>query len=226
MNETKEQLIRRSIDKIEPAEGAKERMLANIRQKAAAQAAAEAAKEQAQKAGVSKTASFSRLRKWALPAAACLVIAVAGAALLPGMLRPAETAESEPAVMLVNPFAEVENADAFEEVLGFRADAPTGAEDVTYNIIDKKIADVCFVWAGREYDLRAAAMDGDFSGLYGEEAESEVIDAERAAVLTVLQSGDESYKKIEWSDGKVNYVLMNTDGAAKEELTAVYGLVR
>ena len=226
MSETKEQMIRRSIDQIEPAEGAKERMLANIRQKAAAQAAAQAAREQGQKAGISKTVPFSRLRKWALPAAACLVIAAVGAAVLPGMLRPSETAESEPSVMLVNPFAEVENADAFEEQLGFRADAPAGAEDVIYNVIDKKIADVCFIWAGRGYDLRASMMDGDFSGLYGEEAKSEVVDAESSAVLTGLQSGDESYKKIEWSDGRVNYILMNTDGAAEEELAAVYGLVR
>ena len=67
MSNPGENNIRNSIDRIEPADGAKERMLKNIRQKAAMQQPAE---QPAQPKKNPKVISFHRIARWAAPVAA------------------------------------------------------------------------------------------------------------------------------------------------------------
>ena len=245
MNETKQ--LRGELDRIEPAAGAKERMLQNIRRKAAEQAGPE---RQA-----SKTDSLSRTLRWALPLAACLTVAVVGAAiLLPRAGRSAGTADSTAlgedllaagtletealpggetetgtmtgGVMLPNPITEYGSAEELRAALGFGVEAPAEAEEVRYSAISGTIAQVSFTRSGKDYCLRAAEMTEDFSGLYGEEREPRLIDTETGAALTEILDGETVFRKLVWREGEVTYILSNTDGASEEEMEALYREIR
>ena len=220
---SEETRIREALDRIEPGEGARERMLANIRRKAEREAAAPA------ETGKTKASPAVRFRRWALPIAACLVIAVAGAAALPKLLHstddPGVTTGGPDLTQITNPFVEVEDAGAIEQALNIRIDAPEGAQDVVYSIVDGEMADVRFTYGDHDYTLRASRQGGDFSGLYGEPAGEEQIDSASDAVYAVLREGEEVYSRITWTDGEVTYVLTNTDGADALAMRELYSLV-
>ena len=244
---TENEEIRKMIDSIEPEEGAKERMLANIRAKANAQMAKKSGEEDAEgkETEVKKAEStqpaekkitgekktkvipLSKIMSWGAAAAACLIIGIIGVNVIPMILPGTDmgVTGSDP-IQIGNPFEDVANAKVIEDRLGISIDAPAGAKQVSYHVIDGKMADVIFTVNGHEYDLRASEQSGDISGIYGIEADVVQIDSETNAILTVLRDEEEIYTKIEWTDGKINYVVSNTDRAEKEELIAVYGQVK
>lgn len=206
-----EKKIKESIDAIEPEAGAKERMYQNIMKKAQQAAPAEKPAEPKK-----KPIPFVR---YALPIAACLCLVMIGVAkFLPGNtpMRPDESN-----VQGGNPFVEVESADAFRS-LSITLDAPGGAQETSYAIIDGKIAEIQFELDGKSYLARASAQEGDFSGLNGEDRSQETIDAKNNAVLTEVQTDLLTYYKIVWTNGKINYCLYGTDGADKSQVLAVY----
>ncbi len=206
-----EKKIKESIDAIEPEAGAKERMYQNIMKKAQQAAPAEKPAEPKKK--------VIPLVRYALPIAACLCLVMIGVAkFLPGNtpMRPDESN-----VQGGNPFVEVENAEAFK-ALSVTLDAPEGAQETSYAIIDGKIAEIQFELDGKSYLARASAQEGDFSGLNGEDRSQETIDAKNNAVLTEVQTDLQTYYKIVWTNGKINHCLYGTDGADKSQVLAVY----
>jgi hypothetical protein len=224
VNENRDERIQESINGIEPADGARERMLANIRRKAAEQALREdMAPEQPEKA---KLLPFKRITKWALPIAACFAIAVIGAAVILNPSKPSDPPNTGNDVQIPNPIVDIQDAEEFETRLGITADAPAGAENVICSIIDGNMADIVFDLEGRQYDLRASKQSGDFSGIYATVIKEDTIDASTDAVLTTYRSGDEIYLKITWTNGAATYILSNTDGASADELKAVYEKVK
>lgn len=56
----------------------------------------------------------------------------------------------------------------------------------------------------------------------GEDRSQETIDAKSNAVLTEVQTDLQTYYKIVWTNGKINYCLYGTDGADKSQVLAVY----
>lgn len=120
-----------------------------------------------------------------------------------------------------SPFVEVKNAEAFK-ALSITLDAPEGAQNTSYAIIDDKIAEVDFEFDGKNYLARASAQEGDFSGLNGQEFSEETIDAETNAILVSVNTGTGNYQKIIWTDGRINYCLYGTDGANREQIISVY----
>ncbi len=203
MNENK---IKDAIGSVEPAPGARERMYRNIMDKAAQQT------KKPEKQPL-------RLSRYALPIAACLCVVIVG---LVHFLSPGGDIDpGEEIVMGGNPFAEVESAEAFRE-LSINLDAPEAAQNVFYAVIDGKIAQVQFELDGKSYIARASAQDGDFSGIVGEESDSETVDAQNNAVLSEIQSDTASFYKIVWTNGKVNYCLYGTDGAERGQLISAY----
>lgn len=201
-----ENRIKDAIGSVEPAPGAKERMYRNIMDKAAQQT------QEPKKQPV-------RFTRYALPIAACLCIAIIG---LVKILSPdAAVGPGEETVLGGNPFVEVESADAFRE-LSITLDAPEGAENVSYAIIDGQIAELRFSLGGKSYLSRASAQEGDFSGLIGEELSSETVDAQNNAVLIELRSDGADYTKLVWTNGKINYCLYSLDGADREQLLLAY----
>lgn len=236
MSEQRNDRIRAAVDRIEPADGARDRMLVRI------QAKAEKMKSEARimESSKKKPSSFANIAKWALPIAACLTVVIVGAVMIKNHSKqkkqdtPNETTlqtekdqQDDENTMVVNPYQEVDGPEAFEQDLGFRIDAPEGADDVLYIIITPDhIADVRFALEGHEYSLRACKENDDISGIYGDVKKTEELGDGNNAVLTVLGSGDESYLTISWTSGGVNYVLSNTDGASEEEIKNVYGLIK
>ena len=201
--------VKKSLDKIVPQTGKKEQMYENILAKAAE-------KEKSHN-------KYAGLLKYSLPIAACLCVAAGCAAFGFGRgkadLKPDESYYSESsddymegAVMGGNPFSDADDAKAFEE-LGIYIDAPDNAKDVIYSIIDGDIANISFMVDGHSYIFRASYQSGDFTGLYGEEKSSELIDAQSSACLYIIEDESGSGIKVHWTDGSVNYYLVNTDGA-------------
>ena len=220
MNENRDERIRESIIGIEPANGARERMLANIRRKADQQALrGDLEPKQPEKA---KALPFKRIMKWALPIAACFAVAVIGAAAILNPSKPSGPSDTESDAQIPHPAADVQDAEEFERRLGITADAPADAENVIYSVIDANMADIVFDLEGHQYDLRASKQSGDFSGIYATVIKEDVIDAADDAVLTTFRSGDEIYLMITWTDGATTYILSNADGASADEIKAVY----
>lgn len=218
MSNPGENNIRNSIDRIEPADGAKERMLKNIRQKAAMQQPAE---QPAQPKKNPKVVSFHRIARWAAPVAACFVLLIAGSFFLndtPPVSDPSD-------VQALPPFAAVDSPQEITDLLGIEIHTPADAENVQCSLLDGQIAQIDFSWNGQEYTIRASAQDGDFSGVHGEESEPELLDAETNAQYTVIPGEEISYGKIFWTDGKIRFYLTGS-GERPEEIKDVYQLIK
>lgn len=202
--------IRKSIEKIEPEAGAKERMYQNILKKAA----------QAEQPKMSP----ARIARIALPIAACLCIVLLGILRLSPDAGVAETPE-ESTVQGGNPYVEVENASAFAP-LGISIDAPADAEEKAYAIISGEIAEIVFRLDGHSYRLRAS-KGGDFSGINGEIVSREPIEnGGDAEIVTLKVPGVGECRLVEWTADGVRFSLSNTDGAADDELRAVFAKIQ
>lgn len=207
----KESKVKRAFDAIEPEQGAQERMYANILKKAAAQKEDQAVPE--------KRRPIPAWQRWG-SLAACLAVIIAAGLLLPRLLNAPgsnDPYDSDPPELGGSPIVDVSGAQEFER-LGFTIDAPDGAGNVSYQILDGKIAQVLFSLDGREYTYRAAGLDGDFSGANGEPAGSAALDAEYGAVLDRLSP---AIWRAHWSRGSISFYLVNADGADEKTVTAV-----
>ena len=203
-----EKKIKKSIDAIEPRAGAKERMYQNILKKAEQQA------KPVEEPPIQKTRPI-RFIRYALPVAACFCLLVIGITrFLPGN-TPFAPDDSD--VQIGTPFTEVKNAEAFEKI-GIEIDAPNRANNVSYAIIDGKIANIDFEIKSHQYTFCASAQSGDFSGISGEVLQSEIIDAKSNAMLETIDGGVTQYLRVSWTNGKVTYYLTNSDGASNSEI--------
>ena len=213
--------IREEIDKIEPANGAKERMLQNIRRKAAEQN-----NTQVQESRPSKAIMFGKMAKWAAPIAACLVIAVVGIAVFRQQsipVKPVESSEPMESEMLGgSPFSDEMTADELREQLGVDLSIPDNAENVKCYIMDGNIGDVRFELDGGSYILRFSEQSGDFMGINGTPLSSEKIDASTNAVLDTIASVEYPIYKISWTNGKITYMLSNSSETTAQTIKAVY----
>lgn len=204
-----DQRIRDALNGIEPSDTAKQRMYQNILKKA----------EQETQRTEKPAKKPARFLRYALPAAACFGLLIAGMIrFLPG---DAPELPDEFDLQGGNPFVEAEGPDAFRE-LGIALEAPDGADNASYAVIDGRIAQINFEADGQRFTVRASAQAGDFSGIAGEEVSSESIDAENSAVLVTVRVDSLTYYKIVWTDGKVNYCLYGEDASGGEQIKEIY----
>lgn len=141
--------IRAAFEQIEPPDGAQERMYQNILKKSAMPQAAP------KKAGKPVWQRYAAL-------AACLVLvctagffALRGEKRAPVQDEPTDMESSQPPMMGVSPFEDLQSADGFSK-LGFTIGAPEGALDVTYCIAYGDMAQVSFTLDGCEYRYEAS----------------------------------------------------------------------
>lgn len=219
--------VKKAFNAIEPEDGTRERMYANILKKAAAQRAA-APEENADAPAAESNASPKTVP---LPArrptprwkrysamAACLALVTT---LTIGFLHPFFAGDSEgnePPVLGGSPFGDVQSAADFEEKLGFVIDAPEGAENVTYCIYNGEIARVDFTLDGRGYTYEAAKLDGNFSRADGEAVGSTALNAEYGATLDRVSLDT---WRAHWNRDDVSYYLTNFDGAEESAITEI-----
>lgn len=198
-NNDNNKTISSAFEEIIPADGAKERMLANIKRKAETR----------------KPNPISvKPAKWAAPLAACLVVAVitaVGSKLIPPLSQTQTPSES---TQIGNHIRVVDTADTLAKELGISVDAPEGSENVQYRIIDDEIADISFVYRDIDYTLRASEKNGDFSGINGSAVLSKLIEDNDAVLTMVKNSSDEAFLKLEWNAGKTRYFLCCPDNEA------------
>lgn len=212
MNENE---LKKAFDEIEPEAGAQERMYANILKKAAAQKENQSfIEEKAEMNDVPQKRRTIPLWRWG-SLAACLAIVVAVSFALPKLFN--STEQNPPLVMVGSPIEDVSGVQDFEK-LGFTIDAPEGAEDVSYHILDGEIAQVIFSLGGKTYTYRAAKLDWDFSGVSGEAVGSVSLSAEYDAVLDRLSP---DVWRAHWSRDGISFYLTNTTGADEETVTTV-----
>lgn len=211
----KEPEIREYFDPIEPRAGAKERMYQNIMKKVDSAEVKEKT-EQSQEAKKS-TVIPMRFIRIAVPAVACLCIAVFG---IMHLMPVAPPVSSAPPIDLYTPYETVESAEDFKKI-GISIDAPDGAENIGYAVIDGNIANIDFSLGGNNYFIRASGQSGDFSGVSGDVLSSEQLDSKTNAVLHQIDCVPDVFWKVSWTDGKINYFLSNTDGASADEIKAV-----
>lgn len=204
--------IKNTIHSIEPSETAKDRMYRNILQKASAQTETKTAKPRF---------SPARAARIALPLAACVCIVLLGVTrFLPGKVSE-DTRFDDPPVFEGNPYVEADSAEDFL-ALGITLDAPLDAENKQYAVIGGELCEVEFDYAGHRYTLRAA-KDGDPSGINGQKLSEEPVENGGNASLVTLQvEGKGECCLILWSESDVYYSLANIDGAAADEIKAVF----
>lgn len=202
--------IKKSIENITPTENAKQRMYQNILRKA-----------QEEKTKLQLKKSPMRVLKVVFPIAACLCIAVTGISHINFFGNsPISSSSEDSDIQTTNPFMKVSSAEEFKKI-NIEIDAPEGAENISYAIIDGNIAEINFDKNGHNYVLRASEQSGDFSGIYSYEISREPLDSETGAAR-ITQSGIEfDYLKVFWTTGKTNYYLCNTDGGNTDELKEI-----
>lgn len=219
--------VKKAFNAIEPEDGTRERMYANILKKAAAQRAAapeENADAPAAESNASpKTVPLPARRptpRWKRYSAMAACLALVTTLTIGFRIRflPETARETSPPVLGGSPFEDVQSAADLEEKLGFVIDAPEGAENVTYCIYDGEIACVDFTLDGHEYTYEAAKLDGNFSRAEGEAVGSTALNAEYGAVLDRVSPDT---WRAHWNRDDVSYYLTNFDGAEESAITEI-----
>lgn len=205
--------IKEELEKIEPAEGARERMLENIKRKAAEQ------NTENVRGNEKKPAVFTKIVRWVAPIAACLAIAAVGIVFV--QRQNSVPIDSEGGVQIANPLSDEMTADELREKLGIEFKIPENAENTVCYILDGNIGDVRFEADGKSYYLRFSRKSGDFSGIFGDVLSSEIIDAENNAVLEIIGGVEKTYK-ISWTNGEITFIL----SGKTDEITKIYEQIK
>ncbi len=210
--------IREEIDKIEPADGARERMFRNIKRKAAEQNAESAQKTE------KKPVLFAKIARWAAPLAACIVAAVVGIVFVSRQNQLPVDDESN--VIVGNPFGEEITEDELRKELEIDFKIPKEAKNAEFCIMDGSIGDVRFEVNGDSYLLRFSRQSGDFSGVNETVIARKKLDAENNAVLETLRGIDYTIYKMFWTNGSANYYLVNSSEISEIDFISVYNLIK
>ena len=255
MSQNQEERIKDMIGEIQPAAGARDRILEEIYRKAREESEirGEAQSDSHAVAPIPGKKAFGKLAwmKWALPVAAGLALVLLAANLWPGLfqkpsvstafptdsetplaktLSPASTQEAltatPPLALVGNPFRQVEGPGDFEKELGFSLQPPAGAEKAEYYVVDGQRAQISFSLAQHEYDLQAFKGEEESSLYYGEEDSRSVLDPVTGDVLIRYRDEATFSCLISWKRKEIQYGLYNSDGASEEAMRKIYEAIK
>lgn len=119
-----------------------------------------------------------------------------------------------------NPVVSVESAKEFE-TLKLRLEAPEGAEDVSYSIIDGKTAQIQFTLDDGEYTYRSARTESDIAGVYEErvgEPVTEIVEVSKAKTEVKTQNTASGYKTALWFWGEAQYSLFCRTASVEDQV--------
>ncbi len=116
--------------------------------------------------------------------------------------------QTEAGDQIPNPMLPVDDASAFS-ILGITMDAPDGATDAAYFIINESLAQVSFTFEGYDYTYRASATQSDISGVYDTFTDAFTISVQTAEAIfdATVQNAAAGGRLAAWSQGGVNYTL-------------------
>ena len=197
MSEKLDEIVRNRIDSIAPEDGAGERMLENIKRKAA--------NSQDSK----KVIPWKKIIKFATPLAACIAIVIIigingnkdGGMLKQMVKEPVGNIANQSEACLSASPATISSAEEIKTSLGIEFTVPEDAYDVEYYITAENEASVRFLYNGHEYEIRTGEN----------EASGDDNDA-----------GDALFYEVTWTEGEVTYTLINGDGADRADFDEVY----
>ncbi|MBQ9341895.1 MAG: hypothetical protein IJT81_06010 [Lachnospiraceae bacterium] len=199
MSDKFDEIIKERIDSIAPEDGAGERMLENIKRKAAN------GKIDSEE---SKVIPWKKIAAVLTPLAACVAIVIAVG--ISGNNRGGKvinkTSFTEDSMGYANEACKSlglteSSAEEVKDNLGIEFTIPEGAYDAEYYITAENEATVRFLYNGHEYEITACKNAEDVNGN----------DAE-----------DELLYEVKWTEGEVTYTLINWDGADPADIDAVY----
>ena len=196
MSENNENGIREALDRIEPAEGAKERMLQNIRRKAEA---ANATKTEQRK-------SRRMLLYKLLPAVAAAVVVIVGAMVFKDKLTKKSAKSNEPDGSVIAAGTDEKQVVSYSKVV-FSEETGEDPELPAY------VTEVEFLRNYDGYYVAFAAGEHRYM-LY-------LFRPEGDTMRYVSVNYVEGVSVEEWQQGDCIYRLVNSDGATKEEMEEI-----
>ncbi len=137
--------------------------------------------------------------------------------------EPSPTAE--PLVGIPNPIKEVDGAASLEQV-GASIEAPEGAENARYFVIDSepKLAEIQFTLDGVEYNYRAAVTSEDITGVYNEfnaPKELEVESDGLKTAITLKEAVTKDCRVAVWKWNEISYSLTTSGQIGAEAFEAL-----
>lgn len=161
-----------------------------------------------------KVLRFPKLKKY-LPAAACLVLVIAGAVTLPRLIQ----LQTPGNVQVIPQIEEAASPDGLSRLVGFEVNVgfvlPFAPEETTYCSYWNELAQIQYSGAGQTATYRQSAGTADNSGdytAYGDVAEI------TANGLSVTLKGDKGvYLLAVWTDGTFSYSLRLSQGAPEAQ---------
>jgi len=227
MDENELKLIHESLDNIEPAEGAKERILKNIMTKVQEQEAIEiedkieeketAATEDIKKEK-SNAAKIISIGKWLVPLAACLVLVFVG---LKFNIRQ-EPGEGDVSSSI---FDHVDSIEELNQRLGLNLVLPEELKEPRYSIMYDTVAYIDFMYNEKVVALYLSKDSKDYSSTEGEIIQSQNIDSVNNAILEEINGFDARYFKVKWTVGEVYYLLESISEITSEEMISLYQII-
>lgn len=196
------------MDKVEVTEEMRRRVLARIAQADIAPARP-------------KVLRFPAWKKY-LSAAACLVLVIAGAAVLPRLLTPAQP-NPPPIVMVPPTVEEAASLQELSELVGFEVETgfalPFDVTETTYRAYLGELAEVAYSDANQIAVFRQSAGTGDNSGDYT--VYSDVTKITAGGLPVTLKGDGGTYVLAVWTDGAFSYSLRLSQGVPEAEWLAV-----
>ncbi len=125
-------------------------------------------------------------------------------------------------IEITEDYLEVASADEVYGLIGIKLTPPDGAKNVKYIIIEGEIAEVDLEYLGHQFQLRASKRGQELIPLDAEEAWKETVDNSTGAVLTTYLTDYERIMRLKWTENELNFVIVNRDGAEKDDEVKVY----
>ena len=158
----------------------------------------------------------------AFPLALIIAVAVVVALVVTLGRRHGNTEGTKETVEIADDYLEVASADEVYELIGIRVTPPDEAKDLKFIILGGEVAEVDLNYLGHAYQLRASRRDGELITIDAEEAWKETVDNSTDAVLVTLLTDYERIMRIKWTEEEIHFVLVNSDGAEKDDAVKVY----
>lgn len=194
------------MDKVEVTEEMRRRVLARIAQADIAPARP-------------KVVRFPAWKKY-LSAAACLILVIAGAAVLPRLVRlqpPDEHVQTVPKIEEAASLAGLSRLVGFEVEEGFAL--PFAPEEAAYCSYWNELAQVQYSGQGQTATYRQSAGAEDNSGDYT--VYSDVTEITAGGLPVTLKGDGGTYVLAVWTDGTFSYSLRLSQGVPEAEWLAV-----
>lgn len=166
-----------------------------------------------------KVVRFPAWRKY-LSAAACLVLVVAGAVMLPRLIQPQPPGEH---VQVIPKIEEAASLDELSRMVGFKVDAglalPFEPEETTYCSYWNELAQIQYSGQGQAATFRQSAGTADNSGDYT--AYGDVVGITAGGLNVTLKGDGGTYVLAVWTDQAFSYSLRLSQGLTEAQWQGV-----